>query len=471
MRLWAERGRAATRRLGTALSNDSPGPLEIVLGPDRYLPTLLRAEGLWVVSVAAVGLVGLALPTPDLPGLQAGAVAVLLGLVVLAGSWLVLRADHVSVRTGNLLVAVAIAGIPLIVHLLGPSLQVSTAVVVAAGISNFVFQRRRMAILSSVALAVGYALVLATQDGYAAPVQRWLVVVASMTASSVSLAWLVGIVEALAVQERDGRIQLDAAHGELASLNEQMAHRIDAQVEEIGALNRLRRFLSPQVAEAVLQGGEASLAPHRQQIAVLFCELRGFTGFANEAAPEDVIEVLDAWFASLGELLDRYEANVGTVAGDGLMVYFGDPLPHPDPAGAAVKMAVDMRRPMEQLVGAWKRRGYSLGYGISIAYGFATMGTIGFESRSEYTPLGNVVNLASRLCESTGDGDILIDDRTHVAVADRVVSEERLLQLRGYREPIPAHHIVAWRTADPPSGAGDPDGDDTVPAAQTSGQG
>ncbi len=449
-----ERARPGARRLLTSLFGDRPSPLEIVLGRERYLPTLLRAEGLWVTIVSLVGLVGLlAARGAELRDYHPGVVAVLLALVVIGGAWLVARADHVSHRMGNLLVAVAVGGILVIVGLLGPDLQVSTTVIVAAGISNFVFQRGRVATLSSITLAIGYAVLLATQDGYDAPVARWLVVVVSMVASSVSLAWLVGIVEGLAVQERAGRLELDTAHAELASLNDQLERRVNEQADEIGALRRLRRFLSPQVAEAVLRDGDGTvLGPHRQRIAVIFCELRGFTTFANEVAPEDVIEVLDEWFETLGGLFDRYEATVGSLAGESVMAYFGDPVPHPDPAGAAIEMALELRRPMEDLLAAWQRRGFTLGYGVGISFGYATMGTIGFHRRSEYTPLGNVVNLASRLCEAAGDGGILVDDRAHVVVGDRVVAGARVVALRGYREPVTAHELVAWLPLTSPGG-------------------
>ena len=424
---------------------DRPSPLEIVLGRDRYLPVLMRVEALWVMAVGLVGIVALALPRPHIDDLHAQAVISLLGVVVLLAGWFALRADELSELVGNAMVAVAIGGIPLIIWLCGPGLSVSIAAMVAAGISNFVFQRRRVAILSSIGLAVGYALVVALQAGHPAPVQRWAIVVGCMVASSVSIGWLVAIVEELAIQERQGRLDLDAAHRSLAVLNTSLEERVERQVTEIDSLNRLRRFLSPQVAEAVLRDGSgAFLQPHRERIAVVFCDLRGFTGFASEVAPEEVIEVLHTWFATVGELFQRYDATVGTVAGDGVMAYFGDPVAHDDPAGAAVAMAVDLRTPMEQHRRSWDRRGFALGYGVGIAYGYATMGTIGFDRRREYTPLGPVVNLASRLCGAAADGEILIDDRAHVAVSDRVDADERLVELRGFRMPIAAHNVLDW---------------------------
>ena len=458
-------GRSPRARVRRALAGDRPGPLEIVLGRDRYLPILNRVEALWVMAVGLVGIVALSLPRPAIRGLEASAVIALLAAVVVLAGWFALRADVLSERVSNAMVGLAIAGIPVIVYLCGPGLEVSIAALVAAGISNFVFQRRRLAILSSVGLACGYAIVLAVQDGHPAPVQRWCIVVGCMVASSVSIGWLVAIVEELAVQERQGRLELDAAARSVASLNASLEERVHRQVEEIGSLNRLRRFLSPQVAEAVLRDGSgALLEPHRQRIAVVFCDLRGFTAFASEVAPEEVIDVLHTWFHTVGELFQRYDATVGTVAGDGVMAYFGDPVPHDDPAGAAVEMAVQLREPMDRARTTWDRRGFCLGYGVGIAFGYATLGTIGFDRRSEYTPLGPVVNLASRLCSVAADGEILIDDRAQVAVADRVLADERLVQPRGFRNPITAHNIVAWRPAGP-----------LVPAepaaAQTSGQG
>jgi adenylate cyclase len=191
-------------------------------------------------------------------------------------------------------------------------------------------------------------------------------------------------------------------------------------------------------------GDETLLAPHRRRIAVVFCDLRGFTHFSSDAAPEETIEELHDYFQVVGEHLEASEATVGMFAGDGIMAYFGDPVPHPDPAGAAVAMCMALREPMAQLQARWDRRGYDLGYGIGVAYGFATMGTIGFRARSEYTPLGPVVNLASRLCSAARDGEVLVDSRTIDAVADRVEAQERSLSLRGFDLPITAYDVTAW---------------------------
>lgn len=433
------------RQLWRAMWADAPSPLESVLGPERSRPALLRAEGFWAMAVATLGLVAVLLPHPPLADLRTPTAVGVLVAVILIGAGCVWKAEAFSDLASNALVGLAVGGIPLVVLLVGPGLQVGTAAIVASGISMFVFERRRVATLGCLGLAAGYALVLGTQPGYPAPFQRWLLVVGCMVASSVALAWLVGIVEQLAVQEREGRARLAEAHLQLAELNDRLARRVDDQVEEICALNRLKRFLSPQIAEAVLADGTgACLEPHRQRIAVVFCDLRGFTSFASAVAPEEVMDVLRTYFATVGELVRRYDATVGTFAGDGVMAYFGDPVPHEDPAGAAVAMAVELSRPMHDLVERWRRRGFDLGYGVGIAYGYATMGTIGFESRSEYTPLGPVVNLASRLCGVAADGEILIDDVARAAVFDRIESDERRVELRGYRAPVAAHRVLDW---------------------------
>jgi class 3 adenylate cyclase len=258
------------------------------------------------------------------------------------------------------------------------------------------------------------------------------------------IAWSVSLVEDLAAKERAARSELDIAHEKMAVLNKELAERCDEQSEEIGSLQRLRQFLSPQVAEAVLQKGMDALMPHRGQVAVVFCDLRGFTAFSSSAAPEEVMEVLDRYYVTVGRALHRSGATVGTFAGDGIMAYFGDPVPHADPAGTAVEMATALRSPMCEIVAGWRRRGYDLGCGIGISYGYATIGPVGFEERTDYTALGPTVNLASRLCSMAADGEILIDGRTHEAVNGRVDAEERLLELRGFDHPVIAHNVTGW---------------------------
>jgi class 3 adenylate cyclase len=220
---------------------------------------------------------------------------------------------------------------------------------------------------------------------------------------------------------------------------------VGKQGEEIGSLQQLRRFVSPQVAEVLLQHGIESLAPHRGRIAVIFCDLRGFTDFSSSAEPEEVMEVLDQYYALVGRALQARDATIGSFAGDGIMAYFGDPVPCADPAGTAVEMAAMLNVELQEVVAGWWRRGFHIGCGMGIAYGFATIGPVGFDGRTDYTAVGPTVNLASRLCSMATDGEILIDGRAHAAVEDRVDSEERLLEVRGFRMPVPAHCVRAWR--------------------------
>jgi adenylate cyclase len=286
---------------------------------------------------------------------------------------------------------------------------------------------------------------VATEDGYPAPWLRLFVFVCVLTATSGVLGWIIGLMEALAKRERAVREELAQAHADLAAANERLEERVGQQGEEIGSLSRLRQFLSPQVAEAVLREGVEALAPHRCRIAVIFCDLRGFTTFSTSAEPEEVMEVLDRYYVTVGRQLHEGGATVGSFAGDGIMAYFGDPVPCEDAAGTAVQMAVELGTQMSAVVAGWRRRGFDLGCGMGIAFGYATIGPVGFDERTDYTALGPTVNLASRLCNMASDGEILIDGRAHEAVEGRVVSDERVVEVRGFRLPIHAYNVTEWR--------------------------
>ena len=186
---------------------------------------------------------------------------------------------------------------------------------------------------------------------------------------------------------------------------------------------------------------------------MLFCDLRGFTGFAESAEPEEVMTVLREFHQMLGELISRFEATVGFFAGDGLMVFFNDPLPCSDPALRAVEMAVTMRERMLGLTANWRKHGHDLGFGVGITIGYATLGEIGFEGRSDYGVVGSVVNLASRLCDEARNGQILISQRAYAAVED-AVEVERLdeLALKGFVQPVPAYNVTHLKESPPPAG-------------------
>jgi class 3 adenylate cyclase len=244
--------------------------------------------------------------------------------------------------------------------------------------------------------------------------------------------------------------QLAAQADELAHWNNTLQQRVNDQLLEIERISRLRRFLSPQIAELVLSsGGERLLESHRREITVLSCDLRGFTRFAEVSEPEEVIEVLRQYHETLGKLIHQYEATLEHYAGDGVMVWFNDPLPCPDPCERAVRMAVAMRSRVAELVGQWSRQGHQLGFGIGIAHGYATLGRIGFEGRFDYGAVGTVVNLAARLCGQAEDNQILIDRKVLAAVDSMIDSEPAgEFTLKGLHRPTMAFNVCALRGQD-----------------------
>ena len=236
---------------------------------------------------------------------------------------------------------------------------------------------------------------------------------------------------------------------ELASLNETLAARVEEQVDEIQRLARLRRFLSPQLADLVVSSGDGDvLRSHRRNVAVLFCDLRGFTPFAETTEPEEVMAVLRQFHSVLGELIHRAEATVGYFAGDGVMVFFNDPLPCDEPALRAVRMALALRDEMAELTEAWHKRGHALDFGVGITYGYATLGEIGFAGRVDYGAIGTVVNLASRLCDEARAGQVLISQPAYGEV-EGTVAAERLpeLTLKGFSRPVPAYNVLRLKGA------------------------
>jgi adenylate cyclase len=233
---------------------------------------------------------------------------------------------------------------------------------------------------------------------------------------------------------------------ELARWNSELSARVEAQVTELQKAQRLRRFLSPQLAELVIDSGDESfLESHRREIVVVFCDLRGFTGFAESSEPEEVMGVLNEYHAALGELIFRYEGTLERFTGDGLMVFFNDPMPCVDAPERAVAMAVAMRERVGQLADGWRRRGYDLGFGVGIAQGFATLGRIGFSGRSDYAAIGSVTNLAARLCGAAEADQILVTQRVFSAVEAAAVAESvGDLDLRGFSRPIKAFDITGF---------------------------
>jgi class 3 adenylate cyclase len=232
---------------------------------------------------------------------------------------------------------------------------------------------------------------------------------------------------------------------EVEKLNQYLEQRVTDQVGEIERMGRLRRFLPPQVADLIVASGtEKQLESHRREITALFCDLRGFTGFSESSDPEDVMALLRDYHAAIGEIIIKYSGTLERYAGDGVMVVFNDPVPVEKPALQAVLMALEMRDVIGALTEKWRRLGHDIGFGIGIAHGFATLGTIGFEGRFDYAAIGTVSNVASRLCDEAKPGQILISPRVLMAVEDAVTVEPvGEFTLKGIRRPLAAHNVLA----------------------------
>jgi len=244
------------------------------------------------------------------------------------------------------------------------------------------------------------------------------------------------------VQDQAKRLEDQAA--ELAAWNRRLEERVAAQLGEIEKVGRLKRFLAPQLAEMIVSSGdEGILESHRRDIVVVFCDLRGYTAFAETGEPEEVWALLREFHGAIGPLVTRFEGTLDHFSGDGLMVYFNDPLPCSDPAERAVRMAVQMRAAVGELMSGWRRRGFDLGFGIGVAQGYATLGRIGFEERVDYTAIGTVTNLAARLCGEARDGQILLSKRVAAAVEGKVTLEEiGNLALKGLSQAVAVYNVA-----------------------------
>ena len=249
---------------------------------------------------------------------------------------------------------------------------------------------------------------------------------------------------------RERTDQLEVQSQEVAKLNQQLEQRVADQVGEIERMGRLRRFLPPQVADLIVAAGtEKQLESHRREITALFCDLRGFTGFSESSDPEDVMALLRDYHAAIGEIIIKYSGTLERYAGDGVMVVFNDPVPVEKPALQAVLMALEMRDLIGALTEKWRRLGHDIGFGIGIAHGFATLGTIGFEGRFDYAAIGTVSNVASRLCDEAKPGQILISPRVLMAV-EKAVTVEAVgeFALKGIRRPLAAHNVLGRAQAE-----------------------
>ena len=237
---------------------------------------------------------------------------------------------------------------------------------------------------------------------------------------------------------------VEAQATELASLNRHLEERVARQVEELERARSLKRFLPPQVADLIIaDGGDARiLQHHRREIVVLFCDLRGFTSFAEVAEPEEVMDLLNSYHCVLGPMIHAAGGTLERFVGDGLMVFFNDPVPCPNPAERAVRLALAMRDETTSVTRAWSLRGYTVGFGVGIAQGYATLGRIGFEGRFDYAAIGTVTNLASRLCDEAHSGQVLVNHRVCAAIeglADMEPLDERTL--KGFTRPVPIINV------------------------------
>ena len=234
---------------------------------------------------------------------------------------------------------------------------------------------------------------------------------------------------------------------QLLELNRTLEERVRTQLDELERLQRLRRFLSPQLSDAIVTSGDDSiLASHRREVAMFFADLRGWTNFVDTVEPEELMHVLGEFHGRIGELVRQFDATVGFIEGDGVQLFFNDPIEIPDAALRAVRLGCALREEMRELTAQWRKRGHDLDFGAGIALGFATCGEIGFEGRSDYAAIGAVTNLASRLADEATAGQILVDQRLYAGVEEHVEAEPMgEFQLKGFRRPVAAFDVLAVR--------------------------
>ncbi|MFQ5521800.1 MAG: adenylate/guanylate cyclase domain-containing protein, partial [Candidatus Methylomirabilia bacterium] len=244
------------------------------------------------------------------------------------------------------------------------------------------------------------------------------------------------------IQEQAARLEAQSA--QLAQFNRTLEQRVQEQLAELERVGRLKRFFSPQLAELIVAGGaEDPLKSHRRELTVVFLDLRGFTAFAETSEPEEVMGVLHEYHAEMGELILAHEGTLERFTGDGMMVFFNDPRPLPNPAEQAIRMALAMRDRVRELTVKWRKRGYDLDFGVGIAQGYATIGAIGFEGRWDYGAIGTVTNLAARLCGEAKPGQVLVSQRVLGMVEELVeVEPAGELSLKGFHRPVPAYDVL-----------------------------
>jgi adenylate cyclase len=244
-------------------------------------------------------------------------------------------------------------------------------------------------------------------------------------------------------------LRIKVLHDELAEWNRTLERRVEQQLAQLDRLERLKRFFSPQLAELIVSGdAEDPLRSHRREITVVFLDLRGFTAFAETAEPEEVMGVLREYHAEMGRVIVEHEGTLERFTGDGMMIFFNDPVPVPDGPERAVRMAVVMRERVDELIVKWRKRGYELDFGVGIAQGYATIGAIGFEGRMDYGAIGTVTNMAARLCGEARPGQILVPQRMLGGV-EALVEVEELggLTLKGFSRPVVAFNVRGLKGA------------------------
>ncbi len=412
------------------------GSLAPVMRPMTF-GTMRRAvvSGSVLYLIAAAALSPLVLGVVDLPGTHRGPLVVVGVLTVLSGVGNLLafrgatleqlqRRGPVLGLTGHLLTPVLLC---VAVVSAGPNLLTSMTFYVAGPTYAFMVLQRRMAAVCIALNLASAGVALALLDGIHSPGQQWVIVVAAAIVTAVLLGVIIRRTDEATRAER-------AAKAELTDLNAHLEERVAEQVDELERVGQLRRFLAPQVADVVVsRGSEALLEPHRREVAVLFCDLRGFTRFTNAVDADTVMDVLGRYYATVGAVLETHGATIGGYDGDGVMAYLGDPIPRDDARSAAIAMARAIGEELDGLVARWRADGHDLGFGIGLAYGPATLGVVGFDGRFDYTAIGAVVNLASRLCADAAHGEIVVDQSTR----DPGAVHRGDVTLKGYDAPVP----------------------------------
>jgi len=242
-------------------------------------------------------------------------------------------------------------------------------------------------------------------------------------------------------------LRIKELHDQLGEWNRTLAQKVQEQIGELKRMERLKRYLAPQIAETILEKEDNLFKTHRREITIVFLDLRGFTAFSDDAEPEEVMEFLRDYHAEMGALIFKFEGTLERFVGDGIVVIFNDPLPCAEHGRKAVGMALEMRDRVKELRVAWTKKGYDLDLGVGLATGYATLGTIGFEGRMDYSSVGNLPNLAARMCAEARGGQVLTDQKTMSRLEDEFDSEAfEAVQLKGLSRPVRVFNIIGKKT-------------------------